>query len=138
MVRIRHPDLGHVVDANPLGLERLRLGDRSRETVEQEPRRAVRLGQTLLHQPHNDLVRHQLAGIHHSQGGINGGIGGCNGEPNRVTFYAQVDDLQAYLSKAESLGGTTVLPPTEIPDVVTIAMFSDPEGNVIGLVKDQA
>ncbi len=72
----------------------------------------------------------------HSQGGINGGIGGSNGEPSLVTFYAQVDDLEAYLSKAESLGGQTVLPPTVIPDVVTLAMFSDPEGNVIGLVQE--
>jgi predicted enzyme related to lactoylglutathione lyase len=27
------------------------------------------------------------------------------------------------------------MPPTEIPNVVTIAMFQDPEGNVIGLLK---
>lgn len=74
----------------------------------------------------------------HSEGGINGGIGGSNGEPNRVTFYAQVDNLQAYLDKAERLGGKTILPPTEIPDTVTIAMFSDPEGNVIGMIKDPA
>ncbi len=52
-----------------------------------------------------------------------------------MTFYAQVDDLQGYLDKAERLGGKTVLPPTEIPDTVTLAMFTDPEGNLIGLVK---
>jgi predicted enzyme related to lactoylglutathione lyase len=71
----------------------------------------------------------------HSQGGINGGIGQCDGA-NRVTFYVQVSDLQGYLDKAMSLGGQTVLPPTEIPGVVTIAMFADPEGNIIGLVKE--
>ncbi|MFQ6026702.1 MAG: VOC family protein [Dehalococcoidia bacterium] len=71
----------------------------------------------------------------HSEGGINGGIGGSEGGPNRVTFYAQVDDLQAYLDKAEKLGGKTIMPPTEIPDAVTLAMFSDPEGNIIGMVK---
>ena len=53
-----------------------------------------------------------------------------------MTFYAQVDDLQAYLDKAEQLGGMTVMPPTEIPNVVTLAMFSDPEGNIIGMVKE--
>ncbi len=73
----------------------------------------------------------------HSEGGINGGIGPCNGKANQVTFYVQVDDLQAYLDKAESLGGKTIMPPTEIPEVVTIAMFSDPEGNSIGLVQQQ-
>ena len=71
----------------------------------------------------------------HAEGGINGGIGPTPGGPNQVTFYVQVDDLQAYLDKAESLGGKTIMPPTEIPDVVTLAMFADPEGNVIGMVK---
>ena len=66
--------------------------------------------------------------------GINGGIGPCDG-PNRVTFYIQVADLQAFLDKATRLGGKVVMPPTEIPDTVTLAMFADPEGNVIGLVK---
>jgi predicted enzyme related to lactoylglutathione lyase len=39
------------------------------------------------------------------------------------------------LRKAERLGGKTVMPPTEIPNMVTFAMFADPDGNVIGLVK---
>ena len=52
-----------------------------------------------------------------------------------VTFYVQVDDLQAYLDKAESLGGKTIMPPMEIPDMVKLAVFSDPEGNVIGIVN---
>ena len=70
----------------------------------------------------------------HSEGGINGGIARCEG-PNRVTIYVQVDDLQAYLDKAESLGGKTVMPPTEIPDTVTLALFTDPQGITVGLVK---
>ncbi len=73
----------------------------------------------------------------HSEGGINGGIGGSQDGPNRVTFYAQVDDLQAYLDKAEKLGGKTIMPPTVIPDAVTMAMFADPEGNIIGMVKEE-
>ena len=51
--------------------------------------------------------------------------------------YVEVNDLQAYLDKAEKLGGKTIMPPTEIPDQVTLAMFTDPEGNVIGLVKSE-
>ena len=66
--------------------------------------------------------------------GINGGI--FQGEGSFITFYVQVDDLQAYLDRAESMGGKTVVPPTEIPDIVTFAVFSDPEGNRIGLVKE--
>jgi predicted enzyme related to lactoylglutathione lyase len=69
-------------------------------------------------------------------GGINGGIftsqtPGCK----LVTFYVQVDDLQAYLDKATKLGGKTVMPPTPIPGHGSMAMFQDPEGNVLGLFK---
>ena len=33
----------------------------------------------------------------HAEGeGINGGIGGAEGGSNRVTFYTQVDDVDAY------------------------------------------
>ena len=68
--------------------------------------------------------------------GINGGIGQAQSEaPSSVTFYVQVENLQAYLDKAESLGGRTVMPPTEIPGSVTLAMFTDPEGNTIGMIK---
>ena len=72
----------------------------------------------------------------HDQG-INGGIAPADG-PNRVTFYVEVDDLQAYLEKAETLGGKTLVPVTEIPNVVTFAMLTDPEGNVVGLVKSDS
>ena len=66
--------------------------------------------------------------------GINGGIAGVQEESTRVTIFVQVDDLQAYLDRAESLGGKTILPPTVIPNTVTLAMFSDPEGNITGMV----
>ena len=70
----------------------------------------------------------------HAGSGINGGIGASRGGSPKVTFYAEADDLQAMLDKAESLGGTTVMPVTEIP-MVTFAHLSDPQGNVVGLVK---
>ena len=69
--------------------------------------------------------------------GINGGIGQI--EPGKlpfVTVYAAVADPQASLDKAVSLGGKVVLPVTEIPNMVTFALFADPEGNVVGIVKD--
>lgn len=67
-------------------------------------------------------------------GGINGGIGGDMGGGKRVTVYAAVDDLQAHLDKAESLGATVVMPVTDM-GITVIAMFADPAGNVTGLVK---
>jgi uncharacterized protein len=68
------------------------------------------------------------------EGGIAGGIGGDMGQGSRVSVYAQVDDLQAYLDKAEGLGATTMMPPTDMGGV-EIAIFRDPAGNVTGLVK---
>lgn len=66
--------------------------------------------------------------------GINGGIFQPEVDvPNYVTIYVQVDNLQAYLEKAQSLGGRTIVPPTPIPDMGAFAVFVDPEGNTIGL-----
>ena len=67
------------------------------------------------------------------QGAIGGGIGQAQG-PNQVIFYVEVDDPQAYLDRIEKLGGKTVVPVTAT-DMVTFAQFSDPQGNVVGLVK---
>jgi predicted enzyme related to lactoylglutathione lyase len=66
-------------------------------------------------------------------GGIAGGIGSSpNGMGGHVTFYVGVDDLEAALAKAESLGGTRMTEPMEIPNG-QIAHFTDPEGHLIGL-----
>ena len=68
--------------------------------------------------------------------GINGGIGGgMNGGTGHVTFFVEVPDLEAALSKIESLGGSTVMGPEEVPEGPSIAMFNDPEGHLVGLIK---
>jgi predicted enzyme related to lactoylglutathione lyase len=69
--------------------------------------------------------------------GIGGGIGTAqDGGPGGVTVYVEVDDIAAYLQKAEQLGGKTLMPPMEMPDIkLTFALFADPEGHVIGLSK---
>jgi predicted enzyme related to lactoylglutathione lyase len=68
--------------------------------------------------------------------GIEGGIGAApEGQPGHVTFYIEVDDLDAALEKVKSLGGSTVAEPMDIPDGPSIALFADPEGHVVGLVK---
>jgi uncharacterized protein len=66
--------------------------------------------------------------------GINGGVGGSPDGSGHVTFYVHVDDINASLQQAESLGGKTVMPRTEL-EMVTLALFADPEGNVVGLVE---
>lgn len=54
--------------------------------------------------------------------------------PGYAIFYVTVEDVAATLAKAESLGGKTIMPVTELPNV-TIALFADPEGHVIGIAK---
>jgi predicted enzyme related to lactoylglutathione lyase len=67
--------------------------------------------------------------------GIGGGISAGDGQSAYVTFYVEVDDPQAYLDKVVSQGGSVLMPVTEIPGMVIMAQFSDPEGNLVGIVK---
>ena len=76
--------------------------------------------------------------VESSEGGIAGGIMQTSGEmpPNYLMVYITVDDLQACLDKAESLGGETLVTPFEMPGGMgQIAVFRDPDGNTIGLHK---
>lgn len=73
-----------------------------------------------------------------SREGIPGHITSLGHEPLHYTmFYVEVDDVQAYLDKAVSLGGKMVVPPIKIP-TGTFAWFADPDGNTIGLLKRHA
>ena len=67
--------------------------------------------------------------------GINGGVGASPGGPGHVTFYVEVDDPAAALETISGLGGRTVQEPMDVPGGPTIALFADPEGHVVGLVK---
>lgn len=67
--------------------------------------------------------------------GINGHITSLGHEPhNYVTMYIEVDDVQAYLDKAVTLGGKALLPVIPIPQG-QFSWFSDPDGNTIGLIR---
>ncbi len=70
------------------------------------------------------------------EGAIGGGMGASAGpdDPPGVRIYMRVDDLQAYLDKAGTLGGRTLVPPTDLPgDFGKFAVFADPDGNPVGL-----
>ena len=70
-----------------------------------------------------------------SEDGIMGGVGpALEGRGSSVTFYIGVDDVQAYLDKAVAAGGQVVMPPVEITEGVSLALFSDPAGAVVGLM----
>lgn len=66
--------------------------------------------------------------------GINGGIGGSPGPGSRVLVYAQVASIPGILQRIESLGGKTVMPRTDVGPVV-MALYEDPEGNIMGLIE---
>lgn len=68
--------------------------------------------------------------------GIGGGIAGSpEGYEGHVTFYVEVPDVEAALAKAESLGGTRIMGPDNVMDQLTIGLFNDPEGHIIGVVN---
>jgi predicted enzyme related to lactoylglutathione lyase len=70
------------------------------------------------------------------EGAINGGVGAApEGSNGHVTFYVEVDDPSTALERISQLGGKTIQEPMDVPNGPTIAMFADPEGHVIGLVK---
>jgi predicted enzyme related to lactoylglutathione lyase len=79
----------------------------------------------------------QRDGNTNAQGaGIGGGIGkGPEGYTGHVTFYVEVPDVEAALSKAESLGGSRMMGPEKVADETEIGLFNDPEGHVVGVVK---
>lgn len=65
--------------------------------------------------------------------GINGGILTVSDGWRQPMFYVSVDDLRSGLDGVAQAGGATTLPP--ITEVVSFAQFSDPEGNIVGLLK---
>jgi predicted enzyme related to lactoylglutathione lyase len=72
--------------------------------------------------------------------GIPGGVGELGDQPwpSKTTFYVSTTDINASLEEAGKLGGTTVLPRTELPGGTILGFFADPEGNTVGLVEEAA
>ena len=71
--------------------------------------------------------------------GINGGIGRSQtGEPWSTLYVRGGRPARRCSRKANSLGGSTVMDVTDFGGAVTIAMFNDPDGLLIGLVRAPA
>jgi predicted enzyme related to lactoylglutathione lyase len=66
--------------------------------------------------------------------GINGGIGGTSTPGSRVTVYAGVPSIESILERIASLGGQIVMPRTDVGPVI-MGLYSDPEGNLMGLIE---
>jgi len=70
------------------------------------------------------------------QTGVGGAVGqGPEEMPNYLTIYIEVEDITEHLGKIEAAGGSTLVPRTELPGMVTFAQFADPAGNAVGLVE---
>jgi predicted enzyme related to lactoylglutathione lyase len=69
--------------------------------------------------------------------GIGGGVsGGPDGYEGHVMFYVEVPDVEAALAQAESLGGTRMMGPDEVPGAgIVLGHLKDPEGHLIGVVQ---
>ena len=64
-----------------------------------------------------------------------GGIGQAERGPD-VRFYMGLEDLGHTLAAIEARGGAVVMAPRQVEEGgVHIALFSDPEGNVLGLMR---
>ena len=55
-----------------------------------------------------------------------------------VTFYVEVENLDTYLTKADQLGGKTLVPPVRVPGQGQFAWLAAPEGNIIGIWQPES
>ena len=71
----------------------------------------------------------------HSAKGATGHITALGHEPHQyVLFYIEVEDIEDKLAKIEAEGGKRVIGPIPLPDGKRFAWFSDPGGNMVGLI----
>lgn len=57
------------------------------------------------------------------------------GAPPSWASYITVDDADAVAARVKELGGTILVPPTDIPSVGRFCTFQDPQGAVISVIK---
>jgi predicted enzyme related to lactoylglutathione lyase len=78
-----------------------------------------------------------IMSVEHGVGGPEDGVGGHirGAESPGVSIFVQVVDLNETLRKAEAMGGRAVTQPFDVPGGPTVAQMADPEGNLVGLVR---
>lgn len=79
----------------------------------------------------------EMAVFPHGDGEVSGSLTcGPNYEPSPsgTIVYIYVDEpLEGVLQRIDANGGKTVMPPMDLGDIGFIALFSDTEGNTVGL-----
>jgi uncharacterized protein len=63
-------------------------------------------------------------------GGVDGGVWPAPPQLERpfVQLFVEVDDVDAYIAKAETLGAVTIVPRSVLPDGDAMAVLHDPAG----------
>jgi predicted enzyme related to lactoylglutathione lyase len=57
------------------------------------------------------------------------------GVPPHWTAYITVTDVDAVAKKAQEMGGTALVPPTDIPTVGRFCVLKDPQGAVLAFIQ---
>ena len=66
--------------------------------------------------------------------GVDGGLHQVDeSQSPYLAVYVAVEDLDGTVARAEAGGANIIVPPTDVDGVGKFAMFTDPEGNCIGL-----
>ena len=85
-----------------------------------------------------EQLEYAMVRIEEGASAVTAGIGRKLAVQLPVSFYVQVDDLQATLDAIVARGGRTVTPPLQVGPATSIARFADPAGNVLGLMNHAA
>lgn len=67
--------------------------------------------------------------------GVNGGMYKKPKPEIKQLNYFAVESITDFLAKIEKLGGKTISPKQEVPDVGWVAAAADPEGNQFALIE---
>ncbi len=59
----------------------------------------------------------------------------CKDVPPHWGAYVTVEDVDASAKKVAELGGTVVVPPTDIPNVGRFSLFQDPQGATLSVIS---
>ncbi|MBI4438386.1 VOC family protein [Candidatus Woesearchaeota archaeon] len=71
-----------------------------------------------------------------SPGAINGGMYRKQSPKDSTRVVIKVQSIEAYTKKIEKAGGKMLMKPAKVGDMGMYAMFTDTEGNTVGLWED--
>lgn len=92
------------------------------------------LGWSLVDEQVGDMVYTMVKAGDEEIGGMMAIPAEANGEQPAWGSYVTVDDVDKQAARAEQLGGTVAMPPSDIPNVGRFAIIKDPQGAAVTLV----